>query len=124
MPVTVGGTGITFNNGTVQTTAASSPSTDFGAVGTYVVAVSTQSSNLATGGTIAGSNLRYDNNWTSFVGGVSRTNNSTFPGGGTALSGTWRKMSSGISFTSSFEDNGYGGTTTYYWLQGLYVRVS
>lgn len=129
MAVTVSGTSITFNDATVQSTAASSTSTNFGDVGTYAVLMMAVNNNLATGGTISGSSLRY--NETSNSGGVSdssvpfigarlRSSSSSYDGGGTALAGTWRKMSTGSTYRSFV----LCGSTDYYWYRALYIRIS
>lgn len=128
MAVTVGGTSVTFNDGTVQTTAATVAGTDFGSVGSYAVLMMAANTNLSTGSTIAGSSLRYNNtpntsiNITNsaFTGTRFRFNNSGYDGGGTALSGTWRKMSTGNTY---FTEN-VCGSIYYYWLNALYVRIS
>jgi hypothetical protein len=131
MPVTVRNTDILFNDGTTQTTAAGAIPTDFGAVGTYAVLQMAANTNLATGGTIAGSSLRFNytpNNTTSpaganfapFVGFQTHFGNSNYNGGGTAVSGTWRKMSTGTTHRSS--NDGYG--TNFFWHAALYVRIS
>lgn len=70
MAVTVSGTSITFNDATVQTTAAGAPTTaqvlsatagaSVGAVGTYAfLAVNTGTGATSPGGTRAGSTLLY-----------------------------------------------------------------
>lgn len=101
MPITVGGTTITFNDGTTQSTAGGAPTTaqvltatagaTVGAVGTYAYVGSTSAANVAAGGTIAGSSLRYvsivgsSNTWFAFPTNVG------FGSGGTPA-GTWRVM--------------------------------
>ncbi len=104
MPITVGGTVITFNDGTTQSTAGGAPTTAqvlsatagaaVGDVGTYATCVKINTGGLAVGATVAGSSLR-------FAQGAGFTLNcgswqSTNPGGGTpystAPSGTWRCM--------------------------------
>lgn len=87
MAVTVGGTSITFNDGTTQSTAAGAVTTTqvlnatasaaYGAVGTYTYAYSSPPA-LNPGATIAGSGLRFLDS-----SGVAYN-----PG----LSGTWRNM--------------------------------
>ncbi len=131
MAVTVGGTSITFNDGTTQTTAASAPSTAFGAVGTYALLMNaSNTNNVNVDVTVAGSTLRYNHtgntgaipNNTLVSGTVYRDNNSTYPGGGTAPSGTWRKMSSGRTYLA--EVVCCGTRTNYFWFSALYVRIS
>jgi len=127
MPVTIRNTDILFNNGTTQSTAATPVSTDFGAVGTYAVLMNAASSDLATGGTRAGSDLRIDPalNSTSGLLSVYYWNryaaNTTYNGGGSAVSGTWRKMSPTSIYRAA--PDGYGGTDRYYGF-ALYVRIS
>ena len=122
---------LTSDGTTWTSAAATAPSTAFGGVGSYAVLMMAVNTNLATGSTIAGSSLRYDftaNSANSFVGSSSapflgrriQSNNSTFGGGGTSLSGTWRKMSSGSTFGSI---SGCGNTD-YAWWEALYVRIS
>lgn len=127
MPVTIRNTDILFNNGTTQSTAATPVSTDFGAVGTYAVLLNATESDLAVNGTRAGSQLRIDpalnsGSWLanqSFMG-ARLAANTTYDGGGSAPSGTWRKMSQGQIYRA--QPDGYGGTNRYYgW--GLYVRI-
>ena len=100
MTITVGGTSITFNDATTQTTAAVSATTanvlaataaaTAGAVGTYAFAgVSTAGTALAFGNTRAGSSL--------IPAGIGSTNSGCFvyaivSASGSALSGTWRLM--------------------------------
>ena len=91
---------------------ASTPNTGLGQVGTYAVLVAANSGvNVGVGGTIAGSSLRYMNNFPfdgdTFVPEASG-------GGGTTMSGTWRNMSvDKVQYTAG----GYYGI-------GLFVRVS
>lgn len=112
MTITVGGTAITFNDGTTQTTAAGAPTTTqvlnataaaaVGAVGTYAFLGETTTTTTAAGGTRAGSALRYV--------GVSRQNNgwqntnvatlSSVQGPSTPA-GTWRAMGHNFSGTSA-----------------------
>lgn len=128
MPITVGGTTITFNDGTIQSTAGGSPTTaqvltatagaTFGAVGTYAALMNTANSNISAGSTIAGSSLRYDTG-TGGLGnsaGSSSNNYNTSGAGGTALSGTWRKMSHGSLYIPSC---GF-----YQWSTGVFLRIS
>lgn len=92
MAVTVSGTSITFNDATVQSTAATAPTTaqvlsataaaSVGAVGTYAFCrtadVAGNPGNANPGTTVSGSSLRYSN-----VGNVN----------GPTPAGTWRCMS-------------------------------
>jgi hypothetical protein len=148
MAITVSGTSITFNDATVQTTAATAGvtsvnsqtgavvTTSLDAIGSTSVFIYAGNTNLSTGGTTAGSSLRYDatlytntNGSPPFTGRVIANNNSSYPpsqpaasggGGGTALSGTWRKMSSGANYAES----GPPCNRDYSWYNQLYVRVS
>lgn len=107
------------------------PSTDFGGVGSYAVLVRPINNNLGTGGTEAGSNLRHS--WTPntttlsgvlavFAGGRLRDNNATYDGGGTALSGTWRRVC-GAGLTYGTMPGNYINIL-YLWSPALYVRIS
>jgi hypothetical protein len=123
MPVTVRNTDILFNNGTTQSTAATPDSTDFGGVGSYAVLMMAADNNLAVGGTIAGSSLRVN---AQINQSITLTSNpfpntsvgGSYAGGGTAVSGTWRKMSGGSVFVF---DSQYG---LRYYANALYVRIS
>lgn len=102
MAVTVSGTSITFNDATVQTTAAVAPTTatvlaatagaTVGAVGTYAYVYSTAVAQYTAGATIAGSSLRYSSGvrWGETCGNWFAAN-STTPYSGTPA-GTWRVM--------------------------------
>lgn len=98
MAVTVSGTSITFNDATVQTTAAGAPTTAqvlnatagaaLGAVGTYAFLSRVAYSNTpnVAGTTYAGSVLRY-------AGGLSFTGTGAYISiGSVTPSGTWRAM--------------------------------
>lgn len=134
----------TFLRGDNTWAAAGGGSTNFGDVGTYAVLVNVNTTSLAINGTVAGSSLRYNytrtqypsgNNFfgvnifadilpvADFVGAYTNPNFS-FAAGGTALSGTWRKVSSGVSYQSFTVNNGYGGQPQYMWFPALYVRIS
>jgi hypothetical protein len=109
------------------------PPTDFGAVGTYAVLKAAVNTNIAIGGTIAGSSLRYNDSSTavgisnvtagsveaSHAGISSRVNNSTYNGGGTAVSGTWRKVSTGVNYHVATPYDTY-----YFWCRALWLRIS
>ena len=90
MAVTVSGTSITFNDGTVQSTAAGIAET--GSVGSYafLVGIGYGGSVLTEGSSYAGSNLRY-------CGGSYTGVGSTVFGAaqGAAPAGTWRCMGRG-----------------------------
>ena len=76
--------------------------------------------------TAAGSSLRYDPTLYRgtangpFNGWCYANNSSSYTGGGSALSGTWRKMSSG----SVYNVSGPPCNTDYTWAQALWVRIS
>jgi hypothetical protein len=97
--VTAAGGGVTSLNG--QTGAITN--TDLGAIGSYIVAfASGTTSQIAVGGTTAGSNIKYYNTYISDYTTVLTLSSSAFyaalytgTSGGTTLSGTWRRMSTG-----------------------------
>ena len=109
MPITVGGTTITFNDSTTQNTAFTGVPTTFGAVGTYFVGYTETNNQKYTAGTttVAGSALRYKPVDTSGIfvqslsGNVVNTDNAVVYAAYTAshtnpsLSGTWSVMRSG-----------------------------
>jgi hypothetical protein len=115
--------GVTSVNG--QTGAVTQTSVD--SIGSYTVCLyvpgthpGTDSKPLSVGDTTAGSNLRY-NFSTSSAGANDFTGrylnaSSTYSGGGTSLSGTWRCMG-----RPSYS---YDGDLGYIWNPGLFVRVS
>lgn len=135
------------SNGSTWTSApvpSTGPSTDYGGVGSYVVAYygatnttsnSNRTSVLGNGTTIAGSSLRVSSlatannvvNGAPFISGltasqVTNSSSSAFPTTNTTtLSGTWRLMMGGA--WCSFLDNGCGGFT-YIWFPLLWVRIS
>jgi len=102
MAVTVSGTSITFNDSTVQSTAASAPTTDTvlaatagvtaGAVGSYMYAMA-WGTTAAWGGTIAGSSLRPS---------AAVTNGTTMGGANVPYAafqgGTWRVLGQSGSY--------------------------
>lgn len=125
MPVTVRGGDILFNDGTTQSTAAA-VSTAFDGVGSYAILMMAANTNLATGGTIAGSSLRYDSSQSQALGTGNSpfyvlyrnsAGSSTYTFGGTAVSGTWRKMSPGATYFTDAYGIPYRGFA-------LYVRIS
>lgn len=119
-------------------------STNFGDIGTYAVLINVSTTNLAVNGTIAGSSLRHS--WTGGQYPITQNINgylpwawistyseferkwisasSTYGGGGTALSGTWRKLSSGLTYHGENFSTGYGWQMYYFWSPALYVRIS
>jgi hypothetical protein len=118
MPVTVSGTSITFNDATVQSTAASPTTTatvlsatagaTAGAVGTYVFAW--RAGWLGFGSTVAGSTI-----YSIGTGSVNSCGNTIFAGPvlvGAALTGTWRIMG---SHPNNGSTNGFAS---------VYLRVS
>jgi hypothetical protein len=141
MPITVSGTSITFNDATTQTTAFTGggvtslngqtgaiTNTDLGSIGSYAILGNAQNANLSMGDTRAGSSLRYNVNYTTQVNQtlymfspvVQRQDNSNYPGGGTSLSGTWRKLMDTTVYRQFDACEG----TAYLWAPCLYVRIS
>jgi len=170
MTITVGGTTITFNDATTQTTAPVNTNanvtsvsagsgisvssttgavvvsstvsggvssvngqtgavtlTNAGDIGSIGVYMNSGNSDLGYSSTIAGSTLRYNESTNS--GGTPgqcpfynyyTVNNANYGGGGSSLSGTWRKLNSGSIFTSQ---SACGDTTRNY-MRALYIRVS
>lgn len=125
MAVTVSGTSITFNDATVQTTAAVTPTTaqvlsatagaTAGAVGTYMFA--RLGSNLAFGSTVAGSSLLPTAASWSVYKGFS-TGTASFSSGA-AQSGTWRAMGTQTTIANggAYNDPQIQGAT-------LWLRIS
>jgi hypothetical protein len=123
---TSGGAGVTSLNG--QTGAV--VLTNAGDIGSIGVFQNSGNSDVAYGATIAGSTLRHSDTINSggpvtatntpFYGVYLTANNASYGGGGTSLSGTWRKVSTGSIFYSQV----LCGDTYRYWLRGLYIRVS
>lgn len=131
MATTLNNSGVTFPDGTTQTTAASGTSTaavlnatagaSVGAVGTYAWLWSTSTTTVSAGGTLAGSSLRYAGfSWRqsgtvdAFEAGGSQSSWRTMGNGGTPA-GTWRAMGRSWGFSSIYE-NYYGMT--------LWLRIS
>jgi hypothetical protein len=108
--------------------------TTVGAIGSYGFLFNAANANIAVGSTIAGSSLRYgvsgsgQPNIAFRIGNVelqwtfSTENNATYPGGGTSVSGTWRRMpSSGLVY---YQAVGSKGATERTWAPALWVRIS
>jgi hypothetical protein len=106
--------------------------TGLGDIGSYAVLIIATNTNVAVGSTVAGSDLRYG--WTPNTGAVAASTNgysaysanrsngsASYNGGGTSLSGTWRKMSTGATYGTI---TGGCCSTVYYWMAALYVRIS
>lgn len=120
MTITVGGTSITFNDATTQSTAAASPTTanvlaatagaSVGAVGTYAFLVfpGVTYTNFVAGSTYAGSTLAYSG----YISPDSTTGGLFGGGTGATVSGTWRAMGS-----STISSNSYRRAT-------LFLRIS
>lgn len=118
MAVTVGGTSITFNDATVQSTAAGAPTTaqvlnataaaSVGAVGTYAMLVhSTSSASFTThyqGTTWAGSALKYSN--------------SSNERSGASPAGTWRLMGTAYAYIGDFYGPQYDSRAS------VFLRIS
>jgi hypothetical protein len=105
--------------------------TNAGDIGSIGVFQNSGNSDVAYGATIAGSTLRHSDTTNSNGGAPSNSgspfytlyftlNNASYGGGGTALSGTWRKLSSGSIIATQVSC----GDTTRYWMRALYIRVS
>lgn len=105
--------------------------TGLGDIGSYAVLIIATNTNVAAGSTVAGSDLRHS--WTPNVGTVSATSggwslfganrsrlSSVYDGGGTSMTGTWRKMSTGATYGTITDCTG----TVVYWMAALYVRIS
>lgn len=132
MAVTIYGDRINYNGYGDQYV---SMGTSLDTIGSYCTAFYYPWGNMAINDTTAGSNLRYNPSaayssgatagnlsWygtTGMTPGVSTTANTSWPGGGSSLSGTWRKMSMGNNVASTSE--GYG--TRYMWFPHLYQRL-
>lgn len=120
--------------------------TGLGDIGSYAVLIIATNTNVAAGSTVAGSDLRHSwtpNYRTIASGGFSdfstnrgRSTN-TYDGGGTSLSGTWRKVSTGSTYfsttTTSLSTIVAGcppansitvDSYSYAWCAALYVRIS
>jgi hypothetical protein len=122
--------------------------TGLGDIGSYAVLMIATNTDVAAGSTVAGSDLRYG--WTPNAGAIAQNgfadfstnrgnSSATYNGGGTALSGTWRKVSSGKTYFSSGAafiaavlvpcGCGFTGAAQYtsfsfVWAAALYVRIS
>jgi len=139
-------TGVQFPDSTVQTTAAtggvtslngqtgSIVNTDINAIGSWcmVIYAATGTNSLNTllflnnNTTIAGSSLRADVINDGFPDGSmiyrkNTTTSSTYNGGGTALSGTWRLMGKHCWFANSNVGDGNFNAS---WMHLLMVRIS
>ena len=140
-PPAGGVTSLNSQTGAVVTTGLG----DIGSVAVLMIATNT---NVAVGSTVAGSDLRYG--WTPNFGAMTYTgftdfaanrgnSSATYNGGGTSLTGTWRKVSSGNTYFAS--GGSYAGvnlvsgccgsflqvqvfSASYVWAAALYVRVS
>ena len=140
----VAGTGITVSGATGAVTVTnSSPGavasvngqtgavvlTNAGDIGSIGVFMNASNTNVAYSSTIAGSSLRFNEtaNQSAPQGQAPfyfyyQICNANYGGGGTALSGTWRKLNTGSVFTSTF--CGCSGITTRNYMRALYIRVS
>lgn len=145
MSITISGTTVTFNDSSTQTQGIG---TSLDTIGSYVIAYYIPWADIATNSTCAGSNLRYNPtnsfngvNLSGFGATLSQTDMGTrgavssygtttwgaagsggayYANGGSALSGTWRKMSASRDHTSV----GYSYGTAYIWSANLYQRIS
>jgi hypothetical protein len=124
------GGGVTSLNG--QTGAITN--TDLGVIGAYIASPwavnspsSNQTINFGANSTISGSSLRYNytKNFSQYTGGYAGIESiqggisSSYPGGGTSLSGTWRCVTATSISTYSVGKSSYGT-----WHIGLWVRIS
>jgi hypothetical protein len=116
---TAGNGGVTAVNG--QT--GSITQTSVGSIGSYVAAIYAVNGAISVGETTSGSNLRYNFNPSNAFGDFNwyrvRLNNSTYDGGGTTLTGTWRCMARPDYTPEILADL----STRYNWHPGLFVRV-
>jgi hypothetical protein len=100
MAVTVGGTSITFNDGTTQSTGVLNAiaAASVGAVGTYAF-LARSTGGVTAGTTYSGSEIQYSGvyNGTS----LSTGNNVVSGGFNGVVSGTWRAMGSGPTYTAT-----------------------
>lgn len=129
--ISISGNAATASNGgvtSVNSQTGAVTQTSVGSIGSYVIAqyVATgthpgSGPTLNVGDTVSGSTLRYNYTGnlaflTGDIGGVNYVadSSSTYGGGGTSLSGTWRCMGR----------PGTGVGDYYYWYPGLFVRVS
>lgn len=112
MTITVGGTTITFSDGTTQSTAGGAPTTTqvlnataaaaVGAVGTYAFLGETATTTTAAGGTRAGSALRYVGaSRQNYPWSTAATSTISGLGGSGTPAGTWRAMGYNFSGNSS-----------------------
>ena len=106
------------------------PSTSFaGGVGSYVFAICVTASNISAGSEVNGSTLRYNYTPTNFNSGFSNdghmvynTPSSSYPGGGSSLSGTWRKVGGNPTYADFYYTA--GNAYVYKWSPTLWVRTT
>lgn len=112
------GGGVTSLNG--QTGAITNTNID--TIGSYGIYISTSTTSVAFNGTIAGSSLRYgfttNNTGGNLFFNVANYQGASYGGGGTALSGTWRRVNGNATQVT------YQNTGTPEWGQSLWVRIS
>jgi hypothetical protein len=135
MAITVGGTVITFNDGTTQSTASGAPTTaqvltataaaTAGAVGTYALMIrGTGTGSITTGTTFAGSSLRYcgTGTWSRDSKGIifgNAPNAYQAITVGAASTGTWRCMGYAAFNTWTYNDASNNGQQA-----SLFLRIS
>jgi hypothetical protein len=134
-----GGVGTTqLASGERMTTAnvlAQTAGASVGAVGTYIIAWNTTTTNVAAGATIAGSNLRYLSSTPTISGETitapafsvrSVANSTSFPTANTtSLSGSWRAILASNGRTSFSRPAEVGlDDTIYVWYPSLWLRIS
>jgi hypothetical protein len=92
-------------------------------VGTYIIAWNTTATAVASGGTIAGSSLRYQSSLTAGQNPFETraSSSSTFSTtGNTALTGTWRALTHGGGRITT----GTGRSTSYEWPAAIWLRTA
>ena len=146
MSITISGSTVTFNDGSTQTTGIG---TSLDTIGSYVSAYYIPWADIATNSTCAGSNLRYNptntfnginlqgwggstigiadigsrgavSTYGSTTWGAAGSGGAYYANGGSALSGTWRKLSA----TRDHVSVGYSYGTAYIWVASIYIRIS
>lgn len=111
------------------TSASNGSPVEFLGVGSVALLMPVSTTTIGFGDTVNGGDLRY--NYTANANAMdaqgivpftsSYVNTSaTYAGGGTSVSGTWRKISSG----STYFVTTYDGTTKCWWIPALFMRVT
>jgi hypothetical protein len=109
----------TITTGQTQTAIAGS---NFGDLGTTVIAWNNTTSSVSSNGTIAGSNLRYRTSGTANMftnaGGTEPT------AGGSALSGTWKNMGGLCNGRTQSGSGGFDDPIFYSFYPSLWLRIA